>query len=185
VPVCVRWAGCGEAAVSGNAKLCETSWYATLGIEMEIHWTEITDDREKYAAYLCSREWSVLKQAVHDRAYGLCERCHTRKIDAVHHLTYARKYAEDVKDLQGLCKGCHEFTHAKSSVDPCDVEEREGRALRVFSRQGDLYVDLGDYVCSLDASIAISVWKGLCTAEDVRSVVEHALRIGQQMRDED
>jgi hypothetical protein len=148
-------------------------------------WKSITDDREKYAAYLCSREWSVLKEAVHDRAGGLCERCHTRKIDAVHHLTYARKYAEHLDDLQGLCNGCHEFTHGKTSVDPRDVEDRDAKSLRVFARQGDLYVDLGQWVCSLDASISISVWKGLCTAEDVRAVVEHALQIAQRLRDQD
>lgn len=81
-------------------------------------WKKIADDREKYQAYLCSREWSVLKEKVHERAKGMCERCTVFKIDAVHHLTYARKYHESLEDLQGICKHCHEFTHAKAHRDP-------------------------------------------------------------------
>lgn len=148
-------------------------------------WRDIADDREKYAAYLCSREWGLLKEAVHERSSGRCERCLTRGIDAVHHLTYARKYAERLDDLQGLCSGCHEFTHGKTSEDPRDVENREIRNLWIIGREKDLYVDLGSWVCSLDASIAISVWKGFCTAEDVRRVVEHSLKIAQLLIEED
>lgn len=81
-------------------------------------WKTETDDREKYGLYLASREWSVLKEAVHARAKGVCERCNVNKIDAVHHLTYIRKYEEQLDDLQGLCKGCHDFNHGKSDVDP-------------------------------------------------------------------
>lgn len=81
-------------------------------------WRSIKDDREKYAAYLCSREWSVLKAAVHERARGRCERCEINQIDAVHHLTYARKYREDLDDLQAICNQCHEFVHGKSDFDP-------------------------------------------------------------------
>jgi hypothetical protein len=36
----------------------------------------------------------------------------------VHHLTYERKYHERLEDLQGLCEGCHEFTHGKRNRDP-------------------------------------------------------------------
>jgi hypothetical protein len=36
----------------------------------------------------------------------------------VHHLTYARKYAEELEDLSGWCKHCHEFTHGKALWDP-------------------------------------------------------------------
>jgi hypothetical protein len=81
-------------------------------------WKKLPDGKEKYAAYLCSREWSVLKEAVHKRAGGICERCHVFAIDAVHHTTYARKYHEELEDLQGNCKHCHDFTHAKSQRDP-------------------------------------------------------------------
>jgi len=81
-------------------------------------WRSITDDKEKYAAYLCSREWNVLREAVHKRAGGKCERCKVLPIAAVHHLTYERKYREDMEDLQAICTPCHEFTHGKSDLDP-------------------------------------------------------------------
>jgi len=81
-------------------------------------WRSITDDKEKYAAYLCSREWNVLKEAVHKRAGGKCERCKVLPIAAVHHLTYERKFREELEDLAGWCQACHEFTHAKSGFDP-------------------------------------------------------------------
>lgn len=81
-------------------------------------WKTIRDDREKYQAYLCSREWAEKRRAVHDRAKGKCERCKLFDIDAVHHVTYARKYAEPLEDLAGYCKWCHGFTHGKHDFDP-------------------------------------------------------------------
>lgn len=83
-----------------------------------MNWKTMAEGREKYQAYLASREWSVLKEAVKKRAGGYCERCHVNPLDHVHHLTYARKYAERLEDLQAQCKACHEFTHDKSSYDP-------------------------------------------------------------------
>jgi nucleoside 2-deoxyribosyltransferase len=83
-----------------------------------MRWQDITDDREKYAAYLCSREWSALKEQVRSRSGGICERCTVHYMDHVHHLTYKRKYAEQLDDLQACCKQCHEFIHAKSQNDP-------------------------------------------------------------------
>lgn len=75
-------------------------------------------EQERYQRYLASREWAVLKRAVHERAGGKCERCRFHPINQVHHLTYIRKYAERLDDLQGLCVGCHEFIHAKTDQDP-------------------------------------------------------------------
>lgn len=83
-----------------------------------MHWQSIQNDREKYAAYLCSREWSVLKEAVKSRSGGICERCRVNKMDHVHHLTYSRKYSERLEDLQACCKKCHDFIHGKSQIDP-------------------------------------------------------------------
>ena len=83
-----------------------------------MRWQDMTEGKEKYAAYLCSREWSVLKEAVKHRSRGFCERCTVNPMDHVHHLTYKRKYAERLEDLQACCKQCHEFIHAKSERDP-------------------------------------------------------------------
>lgn len=83
-------------------------------------WRSITNDKEKYAAYLCSREWCEKREAVRERAGGKCERCGVLPMDACHHLTYERKYAERLEDLQAICNPCHEFTHGKIDIDPLD-----------------------------------------------------------------
>lgn len=84
-----------------------------------IDWKDIPgDSKEKYQLYLCSREWGLKKYAVHERADNICERCGMDEIKNVHHLTYSRKYREDLDDLQGLCRQCHEFTHGISDYDP-------------------------------------------------------------------
>lgn len=56
-------------------------------------------EKERYQQYLCSREWAVLKEQVHKRSGGICERCGFHPLDRVHHLTYARKYKERLEDL--------------------------------------------------------------------------------------
>ena len=81
-------------------------------------WRTIENDKEKYQAYLCSREWAELREAVRERAGGECERCLSLPMDACHHLTYARKYREELDDLQAICNPCHDFTHGKSEYDP-------------------------------------------------------------------
>lgn len=81
-------------------------------------WQTCADEREKYQLYLCSREWAEKRNAVRKRCGGICERCFIHPMYAVHHLTYARKYAELTEDLQGLCTFCHEFTHGHGDHDP-------------------------------------------------------------------
>jgi hypothetical protein len=85
---------------------------------VDAFWKLKPEGNEKYNAYLCSREWSEKKRAVHRRANGLCERCRKYPIDNVHHLTYERKYNERLEDLVGLCRRCHEYTHGHSDFDP-------------------------------------------------------------------
>lgn len=83
---------------------------------MSKDWKEIEgDSKEKYALYLCSPEWGRLRSIVADRSGGWCERCHLYPVEATHHLTYARKYAEHPEDLEGICDRCHKFTHGKKT----------------------------------------------------------------------
>lgn len=83
-----------------------------------MNWAEGPDSHEKYNRYLASREWSVKTRAVRERCKNVCERCRRHRVDAVHHLTYIRKYRELLEDLQGICKPCHDFNHSFSDVDP-------------------------------------------------------------------
>jgi hypothetical protein len=108
-------------------------------------WRQIKDDREKYKAYLCSREWALLRNAVRARCGGKCERCGVNDMECVHHLTYARKYDERIEDLAGWCNACHDFTHGKSDADPKPqqrlvdaVREEFGEATR------NRFIDLAD-----------------------------------------
>jgi hypothetical protein len=91
--------------------------------EGKMRWQDIENDREKYAAYLCSREWAEKREAVRKRADDRCERCRALPMDSCHHLTYERKYAERLDDLQAICRPCHQFTHGKHDFDPreCDT----------------------------------------------------------------
>lgn len=75
-------------------------------------------DKERYALYLCSREWGLLREQVRERCGGYCERCEVNCMSHVHHLTYIRKYNELPEDLQGLCEECHLFVHGFSDKDP-------------------------------------------------------------------
>lgn len=105
-------------------------------------WRHIADDREKYQAYLCSREWALLRNAVRERCGGKCERCKVNEMDCVHHLTYARKYDERLDDLAGWCNSCHEFTHGKSDHDPAErspiVIPFCGRLVKTFYLAGKI-----------------------------------------------
>ena len=82
------------------------------------NWKDMPEGKEKYQMYLASREWAEKRDGVRKRSGGICERCNWNKSDHVHHKTYIRKYNEKPYDLQALCKGCHDFTHNKSDVDP-------------------------------------------------------------------
>lgn len=90
-----------------------------------MEWQTMPEGPEKYAAYLASRDWAVKKEAVNQRAGGKCERCGVNPPANVHHLTYIRKYEERLEDLAAWCRGCHEFTHGKTDVDPLEVTRFE------------------------------------------------------------
>lgn len=83
-----------------------------------MRWQDIENEKEKYAAYLCSREWSETKNAIRARCHGKCERCLRFNMESVHHLTYIRKFFERLSDLQAVCNQCHEYIHGKSNYDP-------------------------------------------------------------------
>lgn len=107
-------------------------------------WKTISSDKEKYQAYLCSREWCERRESVKRRSGGKCERCRVNAMDHVHHLTYARKYAEPLEDLQALCKECHEFTHGKSNYDPrvnAPVFIERGKPIRAVYLAGKITGD--------------------------------------------
>src|SRR5262245_4611509 len=90
-----------------------------------IDWRIVRAGREKYQAYLASREWGLLREAVKERSGGICERCNKNGGTAVHHVTYARLYCERLEDLIHLCDECHDFLHGRSDFDPAAPNGRE------------------------------------------------------------
>lgn len=123
-----------------------------------------------YQRYLASREWAVLKQKVRLRAAlgveawmetAYCERCRAHLMYAAHHLTYERIGREELDDLLGVCKGCHEFLSGKTESDPVDdalmtqAQElgRDAAELVALGRGGDWNRDdtIGWWSCAMGA----------------------------------
>ena len=71
-----------------------------------------------YKQYLASREWRVKRKEVIERNNNICERCASRPIEDVHHLTYENIGNEDERDLLGVCRPCHEYLAAERDEDP-------------------------------------------------------------------
>ncbi len=102
-----------------------------MGVVM-VDWKTMREGKEKYSAYLASREWAVLKEQIKQRSRGICEHCLVARGTQTHHQTYARKYKEPLSDLLHVCAPCHEFLSGKSQDNPADtrplmMQDHEGR----------------------------------------------------------
>lgn len=71
-----------------------------------------------YQQYLASREWRLKRKEVIERNEGICERCASRQIENVHHVTYERVGQELPSDLIGVCSPCHEYLSGERDNDP-------------------------------------------------------------------
>lgn len=112
--------------------------------------------RFNFKRYLASREWALVKRAVRERSGGLCERCHFRTADEVHHLTYERIGAEHLDDLLYLCKPCHRFESAVIDWDPakCNCDPILAAAWADFVRDEDPAVYEAAFKHALDVADA-------------------------------
>lgn len=68
---------------------------------------------EWYNEYLKSPKWDAKRQRVIQRCRGVCEGCMTWPAVHVHHLTYKNVGDELLFQLVGLCRSCHEKSHAQ------------------------------------------------------------------------
>ena len=68
-----------------------------------------------YAVYLRTAHWRQVRLQALKRAQYQCERCPARGRLDVHHTTYAHLGQEQryLKDLQVLCRPCHDRAHGK------------------------------------------------------------------------
>lgn len=70
-----------------------------------------------YQDRLESPEWFRLRNEVDARCGGICERCHQRRFENLHHLHYRTVGHESLDDVQGLCRTCHETVHGLREDD--------------------------------------------------------------------
>lgn len=61
---------------------------------------------ESYAAYLCSGHWKDVRRRYSESDRPQDCKC-GRPGTQLHHLTYERLGAEEMTDLEAMCKGCH------------------------------------------------------------------------------
>ena len=126
--------------------------------------------REQRENYYQSHEWGQLKLQVHDRAHHTCERCGANPIDAVHHLTYQRLGREKLEDLQGLCRGCHDFTHGAKDDPLVAIQADKAKQIE---REKDRVKWM---------NVAVSMMSD--PTSQLRKLVEQRTRIGWDMMDE-
>ena len=66
---------------------------------------------KKDRRYYQTKKWLAKRNAIMERAGGICEYCLLRPAYQVHHRTYARFKREDKSDLMAVCPLCHRYIH--------------------------------------------------------------------------
>jgi hypothetical protein len=69
-----------------------------------------------YTEYLQSSEWREVRKVAIARAGGRCQGCNIDGLLDVHHRTYERRGAEEIRDLVALCRTCHGRIHDKGEA---------------------------------------------------------------------
>lgn len=64
-----------------------------------------------YDSYLSSDKWKLKREAVINRANGICEGCGKESASEVHHLSYEHVGDEFLFELVAICAVCHERIH--------------------------------------------------------------------------
>ena len=68
---------------------------------------------KKDRRYYQTKKWLAKRNAIMERAGGICEYCLLRPAYQVHHRTYARFKREDKSDLMAVCPLCHRYIHTR------------------------------------------------------------------------
>ena len=69
--------------------------------------------RAGYEWYLSSAKWQGKRRLKLAEVGNKCEECGAEGVLDVHHKTYARLGAEELADLEVLCRPCHEKRHGR------------------------------------------------------------------------
>jgi len=68
-----------------------------------------------YKYFLRSKYWRIVREMVLKRDGNKCVRCNCKTSLQIHHKTYKNHFREheNLRDLETLCKTCHEKHHSK------------------------------------------------------------------------
>ena len=72
-------------------------------------------NRQEYKAYLLTDHWASVRRRKLFEADFKCEKCGRLNGLQVHHKTYFRRGAEEMKDLEVLCNPCHKREHGRNT----------------------------------------------------------------------
>lgn len=74
---------------------------------------QIAKRRAKYQTYLRSPKWAAFRTGIIRERGAICERCRKGCANEahLHHLTYIRLGNELPRDVQVLCRACHQAAH--------------------------------------------------------------------------
>lgn len=75
-----------------------------------------------YWRYINSDVWYVIRKLALEHYGWKCSLCGCRKKLEIHHITYAHKFDERLKDLVILCSDCHMEEHGFSDQDGEQVD---------------------------------------------------------------
>lgn len=86
--------------------------------------------RPDYHVYIESKAWRARRKQYYDRHGKQCEVCGSTDAVQLHHRHYNTLGREKDKDLQALCRGCHE-NHHEADGKTTDPMTREFLALEL------------------------------------------------------
>ena len=118
---------------------------------------------DRYAAHIKSAYWAELKRKVIKRRGKKCERCCKEggPLD-LHHLHYRTFGRERQKDVQLLCRPCHEVE------DKSRKERGDARRVRALLDQNDQWWS-GDFT---DAQVNVMVRGGVLSLPEIAHVID-------------
>jgi len=68
-----------------------------------------------YYQYIQREEWEKRTEKIRNRDNGICEVCHMRYGQSVHHRTYEHLFSEREEELLHVCDPCHKMIHKISN----------------------------------------------------------------------
>lgn len=99
----------------------------------------ITDNRkQRYQIYLRGEHWQNLRKEKLEKN-PKCEKCGTYNSLDIHHLQYRDLYDVTLKDLQTLCRLCHDKEHDKANKKKDKISKKERILIQGIQEQKQVW----------------------------------------------